>query len=322
MEKLMASIVEQTRAPDQLVVVDQSSGGETHSRSLDALGSELSRRCVYVHNDRIHGVSAARNVGIDLATGDVVVFLDDDVILSADCLEQLEVAFTDNPDYAGIGGVELQMELSRRSYFLYYDLFFVGPFRDRKYRISQHWRELTTLQRVTGLKSCLAGFRREFLGRHRFDERWRSALLEDLDLCWQVRGKAKFGIWPRAGAWHAISQKRDLGGGRYRTTSAAWVFFMRKNLAANWTVLPWFAWLNVGLLVNAVHRSVSGRSSTPLTSLMAGWMSLFRPAMALPQIDALADPFPPKAVTGAEPQPGCSSCQALLVANRESQAAR
>ena len=27
-------------------------------------------------------------------------------------------------------------------------------------------------------------------------------------------------------------------------------------------------------------------------------------------------------ITGAEPQPGCTSCQALLVASRESQAAR
>lgn len=303
-EKLLESLRRQTRMPDELIVVDQSAGAETHTAFRKAMGA----RYTYVHSSDIKGVSRARNTGIALAHGDVVIFLDDDVVLSPDCLEQMEVAFERNPDYAGIGGVELQMEHSATSYILYYDIFFVGPFRDPKYRISRNWRRLAGIQRTTSLKTCLAGFRREFLGQHRFDERWRSALLEDVDLCWAVRGVEKFGVWPNASIWHSISEVRTTGGTGYRATGAAWTFFMRKYLRREWRLLPLYAWLWVGLWVNALRRSLASRSGAPLGGLFRGGLSWFRPSFALPFIDVSAEPFPVRTIDGTLREPGCEEC--------------
>ncbi|TMB98893.1 MAG: glycosyltransferase family 2 protein, partial [Chloroflexi bacterium] len=170
MAKLLRSLAEQTRLPDQVVVVDQSAGGDTHALAREYLGPVLFARCTYLHSSSIRGVSAARNAGIDASSGDVVIFLDDDTVLVPDCIAQMEAAFVAEPGYAGIGGVELQMEKTALSYILYYDIFFVGPFRDAKYRISRNWRRLVGIQPVTALKTCLAGFRRSFLLQHRFDE--------------------------------------------------------------------------------------------------------------------------------------------------------
>jgi GT2 family glycosyltransferase len=292
MERLLPTIAQQTRLPDQLIVVDQSKDDETKALAQGAMGPDVAQRCAYVLDSEIKGPAAARNVGIGLATGDVVIFLDDDVLLSKDCFEQLESAFEANPDFAGIGGVELQMEKARLSYVLYYDIFFVGPFRDRKYRISRNWRHLDGMQRVTALKTCLAGFRRDFLMRNRFDERWRSALLEDSELCWRVRGQEKFGIWPKASAWHSISDVRTVGGTGYRATGAAWIFFMRSLIKREWPLLPLYAWLWVGLWVNAARRSLASRSVAPAVGLLQGGMSVFKPSLALPFIDAAAEPFP------------------------------
>ena len=291
--KLLPTIARQSRLPDQLIVVDQSGDDRTEALARDAMGEELARRCSYVHDSTIQGVSAARNVGIDLAKGDVVVFLDDDVSLSEDCLEQLEHAFETNPGYAGIGGVELQMETTALSYVLYYDVFFLGPLRDRKYRISRNWRRLSGLQPVTALKTCLAGFRRDFLAQYRFDERWRSALLEDVEICWRVRGRERFGIWPRASAWHHISEVRAGGATGYRATGAAWVFFMQSVFKREWALTPLFAWLWVGLWLNATRRSVVSRSWGPLAGLFRGGMSVFNASLARPFIDAAGEPFPP-----------------------------
>src|SRR5260370_2705104 len=238
-QKLLASLLQQTRLPDELIVVDQSKGGDAHALAKDSMGAQLWEHCAYVHNSSIRGVSAARNVGIRAADADVVIFLDDDVVLTADCLEAMESAFVANPGYAGIGGVELQMEHSALSYILYYEIFFVGPFRDRKYRISRSWRRLQGIQPVTGLKTCLAGFRREFLALHRFDERWRSALLEDIDLCWELRGekKERFGIWPRASAWHNFSEARSSGGARFPASPPPPSFFLRECVPSKPTAM-------------------------------------------------------------------------------------
>lgn len=297
-ERLLPTIEQQTRPPDQVIVVDQSAGDETEVMAKQVMGPRVAERCVYVHDSEIKGVSAARNVGVSRSKGDVVVFLDDDVLLSPDCLEQLEKAFETNPDYAGIGGVELQMENTALSYILYYDIFFVGPFQDRKYRISRDWRHLHGIQPVTALKTCLAGFRRDFLERNPFDERWRSALLEDVELCWRVRGRQKFGVWPQASAWHSISEVRTVGRAGYRATGAAWIFFMRSLIKREWPLLPLYAWLWVGLWVNAARRSLTSLSLGPAVGLFQGGMSVFKPSLALPFIDAAAEPFPDRTAYG------------------------
>ncbi|HEV2414231.1 MAG TPA: glycosyltransferase [Candidatus Dormibacteraeota bacterium] len=290
--RLLPTIGAQTRLPDQLVVVDQGADDSTESASRAVMGTQLDERCTYIRDSGIRGASAARNVGISHATGDVVVFLDDDVLLSPDCLAELERAFLVNPDYAGIGGVELQMEEAKRSYILYYDLFFVGPFRDRKYAISRNWRRLRGVQPVTALKTCLAGFRRDFLARNRFDERWRSALLEDVELCWRVRGRERFGIWPQASAWHSISESRTGGRAGYRATGAAWIFFLKSVFRRQWPVLPFYLWLWVGLWVNAARRCIVTRSLDPGIGLFEGGLSLFYPSLATPFIDSTAVAFP------------------------------
>lgn len=305
----MASLRDQARLPDQIIVVDQSKGGETHALAKESMGAHLWERCTYIHSSSIRGISAARNAAIDAASGDVVIFLDDDVVLTRDCVEQMEAAFDANPGYAGIGGVELQMEHTALSYILYYDIFFIGPFRDRKYRLSRNWRRLRGMQPVTSLKTCLAGFRREFLAQHRFDERWKAALLEDIDLCWSVRGKEKFGVWPLASEWHNFSETRSVGGARYQAAAAAWIFFMRKHVLTNWPLMPLFVWLAVGLLVNAARRSAASRSRAPLAGLIRGWRSLFDASFALPYIDMSADPFPAPALVPSSGEPGCPACR-------------
>lgn len=289
---LLPSLEQQTRLPDQLIIVDQSQDDRTQTLVQAGMPTSLRGRNTYIHDSSIRGVSAARNVGIDHAVGDVVIFLDDDVVLSRDCLAEMERAFVTHPDYAGIGGVELQMETTRLSYIIYYDLFFVGPFRDRKYRISRNWRRLSGIQPVTALKTCLAGFRREFLTTNRFDERWRSALLEDVELCWRNRGKERFGIWPHATALHRMSNVRTKGETGYRATGAAWIFFIRSVLGREWTLLPFYGWLWVGLWVSAIRRGAASRSLGPVVGLFKGGMSLFNPTLAAPFIEVKAEPFP------------------------------
>src|SRR5260370_35197375 len=83
LQKLFASLLQQTRLPDELIVVDQSKGGESHALAKESMGAQLWERCTYVHNSSIRGVSPARNVGTRATAADASIFLDEYVCLTA-----------------------------------------------------------------------------------------------------------------------------------------------------------------------------------------------------------------------------------------------
>jgi glycosyltransferase involved in cell wall biosynthesis len=93
------SVVEQIRPSDEiLVVVD-------HSQQLRVLADEvLAPMGVRVlDNSDLQGLSGARNTGVALATGDVVVFLDDDAVALPGWIEGHAAHYAD-PIVVGVGG--------------------------------------------------------------------------------------------------------------------------------------------------------------------------------------------------------------------------
>jgi glycosyltransferase involved in cell wall biosynthesis len=70
--RCLASLADQTRPPDEVIVVDNASrDGRTHA-AAEAAG------VVYVREDR-PGLDIARNTGVRAASGDIIAFTDDDV---------------------------------------------------------------------------------------------------------------------------------------------------------------------------------------------------------------------------------------------------
>ncbi len=90
--------IQAQRAPgdEVIVVVDRN------PRLAETLRPLLPPGTVVTNSDA-GGLSAARNVGVRAATGDVVVFVDDDAVPEPGWLDELLGPFTD-PDVAGVGG--------------------------------------------------------------------------------------------------------------------------------------------------------------------------------------------------------------------------
>lgn len=84
LERLMRALAAQTHpAPSTEVVVVLDGGGDDSASRLRAL--EVPFRLVVEELERV-GVGAARNAGATTATGELVVFLDDDVVPAPNCL--------------------------------------------------------------------------------------------------------------------------------------------------------------------------------------------------------------------------------------------
>lgn len=80
--RAVESVLSQSLAPDEVIVVDDGSTDGTGAILADQFGG----RIVYVKQDNA-GVSAARNTGIERASGDLVAFLDSDDVWTPNKLE-------------------------------------------------------------------------------------------------------------------------------------------------------------------------------------------------------------------------------------------
>jgi glycosyltransferase involved in cell wall biosynthesis len=89
------SLLAQTWPVYQIVLVDDGSGEETCEEARRLAGS--SDRIEFHHLPFHRGAAAARNKGLDLATGDYILFLDDDDVLHPRMLEASLALFESDP---------------------------------------------------------------------------------------------------------------------------------------------------------------------------------------------------------------------------------
>lgn len=92
--RALDSVLAQTRPADEIIVIDDGSTDNTR-----ALVQQDYPQVTYLYQDNA-GVSAARNHGIEIATGDWIALLDSDDEWLPEKLARQATAIAENPDYA------------------------------------------------------------------------------------------------------------------------------------------------------------------------------------------------------------------------------
>jgi glucosyl-dolichyl phosphate glucuronosyltransferase len=110
LQRAVRSVLAQTVEHLSLVIVDQSPDNESvRLVKSEVTAAERSRGLLwnlnYIHDTRISGGAMARNRAMKVADGDIWLFLDDDVILEKDFVEQLLAVYRDYPEASGVSGI-------------------------------------------------------------------------------------------------------------------------------------------------------------------------------------------------------------------------
>jgi glycosyltransferase involved in cell wall biosynthesis len=135
---LLESIVNQRRTDIEIILVDQNQDARI-TPLVEALPTDLSVLHLRVEQPN---VSAARNMGMDAASGEIIAFPDDDCCYPPDLLNQVDAWFWENRHYAvlAVGALDHNGEASAvnvlRTTFCS-SLFISEPARSREVRFDE-----------------------------------------------------------------------------------------------------------------------------------------------------------------------------------------
>ena len=211
---LLGALEAQTLPCDdfEVIVVDDASTDET-ARVLEERGAGPLRLQAVRRSDP-RGPAVARNVGWQLASGEVVAFTDDDCEPAPQWLEQLQAAAAASPG-AAVQGL-------------------TGPIPREEDRIGLFTRTLQVGQLGPWYQTCNVAYPRALLERlGGFDERYPSPGGEDTDLAWRaIEAGERIVLAPDALVHHAVNELGPVGKLRValRWTDAAWIFGRHRAL--------------------------------------------------------------------------------------------
>jgi len=104
---LLRSILRQTRLPEEVIIVDDSDGYETESLARDSHSVFLSDGITLKYlrgNKENMSICAAKNLGIDKSSGEILFFMDDDIILHNNYISEILKIYEEYPMAKGVQG--------------------------------------------------------------------------------------------------------------------------------------------------------------------------------------------------------------------------
>lgn len=260
----LEDLVAQTRRPDEILIVDQ-----TPIPSFEPGGVPIAVN--YIHAPDVSGAAVARNVAMDRAKGDIWVFLDDDVILEPQYIEEIVRAYA--PEIAGVSGIITNYSVPPLSRRLFEKLFVRGAFSDDRQPIYWHANDLRFKgpQKVRQFGCGVMSFRADVVRTLRYDPNLTGgSLAEDIDFCARLPRGSKLLIAPNARLIHKRSAVGRATEHWLDAHSQSSSYMRQRNWHRGLGDHLSFAWLRVGYTVMATIGSIKRGSLEPFRAWRRG----------------------------------------------------
>lgn len=241
---LLKSLAVQSRPPDEVVIVDQSNNDATRVivDHFIKLEKDSTTSVLYVRAEE-KSLVKARNRGVRESSGDIICFLDDDVILYTDYFERIMFYFQ-YEDVGGVSGTAIVRERARGVKWeirkLLMKVFLISDYRGNltlsTFGYSIFEREISETTTVQLLPGCTMCFRRELLLKNISDDWFQGyGYREDVDLSWRISQQAKLLMVPDARYIHNQSPVNRLDALRLQKMErTAYRYLATKYIGNNW----------------------------------------------------------------------------------------
>ena len=274
----LESVVAQSLVPQEVLVVDDGDDKATES-VIDAMRSAFAERgssLSHMRNAGPKSLTIARNVGVEHTRGDIVVFIDDDVVLDREYVRSVVAVFESDSHALGVQGFHggaLDPSFAGR----------LGNAIDRAFMIwfygrdschvmpsycSTYPHEVTKVIGCQWLSGCNMSYRREVFADMRFDENLRRySPGEDLDFSYRV-WKSRPGslyLTPHAKLEHRYTpSSRTPRRSLILIQTVYWRYLALKNTDRTIRNRLAFCWSSIGRVVTSLLRNAKAQLSGEL----------------------------------------------------------
>lgn len=248
----------QIELPHELILVDSSDEQmKANKKFIEFMKKGKKIEFHYIYSKC--SLLKARNIGIKKATGDIVYFFDDDVILEPDFLQIMNKTFKDNPNYKGgmgtLIGIPEQSFKERirnlfRSFFLLQYDYSSGKFQ--KSGFPRHPYGTKEFKKVEVLGGCIMAYRKEIFKEFNFDENLKgNVTMEDVDFSRRVSYKYKLFYNPYAKLEHrhAPSGRGNMRENKKRYLMCHHYLFYKNFYSKNRLFIIPHWWSILGLII-------------------------------------------------------------------------
>ncbi len=254
---MLTSLQRQTVAPTEIVIIDSSSTPVIENALIKPLWTKEFFLAKLIYRHTAPGLTYQRNQGVKHASGEILYFFDDDVILSPYYLEEMNRSFIDYPSYAGGMGSIAPISAYRpwvntaRAIFLlqrnYSHGYFTSSGMPTHAYGSQHFKPVEVLNGCMAVRSAV-------FKKYSFDEALTFyAYMEDCDFSYRISRS-----WPLFFNPRAVLDHRESPLGRDSVienkamfiANYTYLFFKNFYPVNKWRILAYF-WSICGLFLEA-----------------------------------------------------------------------
>ena len=218
LSELFDSLLKQTFKPLEVIVVDDTPTIVIKAvcHEYKAKFKELGIRLIYIKNPKERSLTIARNLGVERARGDIVMFFDSDVILHPTYIENILRVFKEHSNAVGVQG---WIVFTRKRNKVYYILQIIR----KMFLLTHHSKNsckflgypivLTKTINCEALSGANMAFKRSVLNEFKFDESLKKySYMEDVLLSHSIYKKYPNGLYitPDAKCLHKVTKKGKM----------------------------------------------------------------------------------------------------------------
>jgi len=258
------SIMNQEFFPTEVFVIDNAK--ENQTKELIAgkkyLFEKINIKLEYFENPKENSLTSARNFGAKMCIGDIVSFLDDDVILDKSYYKEINNFFKENKAAIGVGGITTGnlYEKNKQKFLIAQILgriFFLGYNKNSRGVVFPSLGVIAPMGGNIVLSEWLGGasmhYRKKVFDKFSFDENLKKySWNEDLDFSYRVYKKYPGTLFfnPKVKYLHKVSESgRTMGKEKAFMEEVYNLYLFYKLIPQNFKNKLIYVWARIGTII-------------------------------------------------------------------------